>query len=188
MQVKRHWDTTSHSLGWQVSKGRYVLARIWKNVNHHTLLVGIWIGAATLENRLAVPQKFKQGVIWSTIVFLGTYSKERKKHMSTKIWPLKTYKRMIKAALFITAKRKEKWKYLSTDEKIPISPVQFSCSVVSDSATPWTAPCQAFLSIHQLPEFTQTHAHWVSDAIQPSHPLLSPSPTFNLCQHQGLFK
>ena len=29
---------------------------------------------------------------------------------------------------------------------------------------------------HQLPEFTQTHVHWVSDAIQPSHPLLSPSP------------
>ena len=41
---------------------------------------------------------------------------------------------------------------------------------------------------HQLPEFTQTHVHRVSDAIQPSHPLLSPSPTFNLCQHQGLFK
>ena len=42
---------------------------------------------------------------------------------------------------------------------------------------------------HQLPEFTQTHAHWVRDAIQPSHPLWSPSsPTFNLSQHQGLFK
>ena len=42
---------------------------------------------------------------------------------------------------------------------------------------------------HQLPEFTQTHVHWVGDAIQPSHPLLSPSPpTFNLSQHQGLFQ
>ena len=42
---------------------------------------------------------------------------------------------------------------------------------------------------HQLPEFTQTHAHWVSDAIQPSHPLSSPSPlAFNLSQHQGIFK
>ena len=41
---------------------------------------------------------------------------------------------------------------------------------------------------HQLPEFTQTHVHWVSDAIQPSHPLSSPSLTFNLSQHQGLFK
>ena len=42
---------------------------------------------------------------------------------------------------------------------------------------------------HQLPKFTQTHVHWVSDTIQPCHPLLSPSPpAFNLSQHQGLFK
>ena len=42
---------------------------------------------------------------------------------------------------------------------------------------------------HQLPEFTQTHVHLVGDAIQPSYPLSSPSPpTFNLFQHQGLFK
>ena len=40
----------------------------------------------------------------------------------------------------------------------------------------------------QLPQFTQTHVHWVSDAIQPSHPQSSPSPAFNLSQHQGLFK
>ena len=41
---------------------------------------------------------------------------------------------------------------------------------------------------HQLPEFTQTHVHRVHDAIQPFHPLSSPSPAFNLSQHQGLFK
>ena len=42
---------------------------------------------------------------------------------------------------------------------------------------------------HQFPEFTQTHVHWIGDAIQPSHPLSSPSPpAFNLSQHQGLFK
>ena len=42
---------------------------------------------------------------------------------------------------------------------------------------------------HQLPELTQTHVNRVSDAIQPFHPLLSPSPSaFNLRQHQGLFK
>ena len=41
----------------------------------------------------------------------------------------------------------------------------------------------------QLPELTQTHVHHVSDAIQPSHPLSSPSPpAFNFSQHQGLFK
>ena len=42
---------------------------------------------------------------------------------------------------------------------------------------------------HQLPEFTQTQVHRVSDAIQSSHPLLSPSPPApNPSQHQGLFK
>ena len=42
---------------------------------------------------------------------------------------------------------------------------------------------------HQLPEPTQTHVHWVGNAIQPSHPLSSPSPpALNLSQHQGLFK
>ena len=42
---------------------------------------------------------------------------------------------------------------------------------------------------HQLPEFTQTHLHRVSDDIQPLHPLSSPSlPAFNLSQHQGLYK
>ena len=41
---------------------------------------------------------------------------------------------------------------------------------------------------HHLPEFTQTHVHQVGDAIQPSHPLSSPSPSaLNLSQHQGLF-
>ena len=42
---------------------------------------------------------------------------------------------------------------------------------------------------HQLPEFTQTHVHWVGDAIQPSHPLSSSSsPALNLSQNQGLFR
>ena len=46
-----------------------------------------------------------------------------------------------------------------------------------------------FLVYHQFLELTQTHVHWVGDAIQPFHPLLSSSPpAFNLSQHQGLFK
>ena len=66
--------------------------------------------------------------------------------------------------------------------------IQFGRSVVSDSATPWTST--SGLPVHlQLPEFTQTHVHWVGDAIQPSHPLSSPSPlALNLSQHQGLFQ
>ena len=43
--------------------------------------------------------------------------------------------------------------------------------------------------LHYLPEFPQTHVHWVGVAIQPSHPLSSPSPpVFSLSQHQGLFQ
>ena len=41
---------------------------------------------------------------------------------------------------------------------------------------------------HQLPEFTQTYVHWVSDAIQPSYLLSFPSPAFSHSQHQGLFQ
>ena len=50
-------------------------------------------------------------------------------------------------------------------------------------------PPARLLCPSQLPERTQTHVHWVPDAIQPSHSLSSPSPpTFSLSQHQGLFQ
>ena len=46
-----------------------------------------------------------------------------------------------------------------------------------------------FPVLHHLLELAQTHVHWISDAIQPSHPLSYPSlPTFNLSQHQCLFQ
>ena len=79
--------------------------------------------------------------------------------------------------------------------------IQFSCSVVNWMQ--FSSVAQSCLTLcnpmdcntpglpvhHQLPEFTQTHVHRVSDAIQPSHPLLSPSPpAFNLSQHQGILK
>jgi len=52
--------------------------------------------------------------------------------------------------------------------------------------TPWTPGLPVH---HQLPELAQTHVHQISDAIQPSHPLSSPSPpALNLSQHQGLFQ
>ena len=70
-----------------------------------------------------------------------------------------------------------------------ISSVQFSCSVMSDSVTPWTVARQASLSIHQLPELAQNHVHPVDDPTQPPQPLSSPSPpAFNFSHHQGLFQ
>ena len=66
------------------------------------------------------------------------------------------------------------------------SSVTQSCPTLCDSMDSSTPG----LPVHyQLPEFTQTHVHWVCDAIQPSHPLSAPSPpALNLYQHQGLFK
>ena len=55
--------------------------------------------------------------------------------------------------------------------------------------TPWTATRQASLSITNSQSLLKLNVHWVDDAIQPSHPLSTPSPpTFSLSQHQGLFK
>ena len=67
-----------------------------------------------------------------------------------------------------------------------VSSVAQSCSALHNSMNRSTPGLPVH---HQLPEFTQTHVHRVSDAIQPSHPLSSASPfTYNLSQHQGLFK
>ena len=70
--------------------------------------------------------------------------------------------------------------------RIKFSSVAQSCPTLCN---PMDCSTPGFPVHHQLPELTQTHVHRVGDAIQSSHPLLSPSPpAFNLSQHQGLFK
>ena len=55
--------------------------------------------------------------------------------------------------------------------------------------TPMDCSTSGFPVLHHLPELAQTHVHCADDAIQPSHPLLPPSPpALNLSQHQGLFQ
>ena len=72
---------------------------------------------------------------------------------------------------------------------LQFSLVQFRHSVASMFCDPMDCSKPGFPVHHQLPELAQTHVHRVSDAMQSSHPLLSASPpTFNLSQHQGLFK
>ena len=66
-----------------------------------------------------------------------------------------------------------------------ISSVTQSCPIL---CKPMDCSMPGFPVHHQLPKLTQTHVHWAGDAIQPSHPLLSPSPALNLSQHQGLFQ
>ena len=69
---------------------------------------------------------------------------------------------------------------------IQFSSVTQSCPTLCD---PMNCSMPGLPIHHQLPESTQTHVHRVGDAIQPSHPLSSPSPpALNLSQHQGLFQ
>ena len=63
--------------------------------------------------------------------------------------------------------------------------VHHQCPTLCD---PMDCSTPGFPVLYHLPELAQTHIHWGGDAIQPSHPLLSPyPPAFNLSQHQGIF-
>ena len=76
--------------------------------------------------------------------------------------------------------------YFNDTFRVQFSSVAQSCLTLCD---PMDCSTPGFPVHQQLPEFAQTHVHWVNDAIQPSHPLSSPSPpAFNLSQHQGLFQ
>ena len=73
-----------------------------------------------------------------------------------------------------------------TTPSVQFSSVAQSCPTLCNPMKPSTPGLPV---CHQLPEFTQTHVHQVGDAIQPSHPLSSPSPPApNPSQHQGLFQ
>ena len=79
-----------------------------------------------------------------------------------------------------------------------ISRIQVLCQIVQFSSVtllcltlcyPLDCSMPGFPVHHQLPQLAQTHVHWVGDAMQPSHPLLSTSPpAFNLSQHQSIFQ
>ena len=85
----------------------------------------------------------------------------------------------------------ERFHYASSRKKksdycVQLSSVAESCLTLCD---PVECSMQGLPVHHKLLEFTQTHVHRVGDAIQPTHPLAFPfPPTFNLSQHQGLFK
>ena len=77
----------------------------------------------------------------------------------------------------------------ATSLHFQFSSVQFIPQLCPTLCNPMDYSTPGFPVHHQLPEIIQTQDHWVSDVIQPSHPLSSPFPsTFNLSQHWGLFK
>ena len=80
--------------------------------------------------------------------------------------------------------REYQWQSLKIENQF--SSITQSCPTLCDSMDCSTPDFPVY---HQFPELAQTHVHWVSDTIQPSHPLLSPSPpAFNLAQQQGPFQ
>ena len=86
----------------------------------------------------------------------------------------------------LMAESEEELKSLLMEVKVQFSSVTQSCPTLYD---PMNSSTPGLLVNHQFPEFTQTHVHRVSDAIQPSHPQSSPSPpALNLSQHQDLFQ
>ena len=87
---------------------------------------------------------------------------------------------------FLPSAEREFWKKDGCIYSVQFSSVAQSWLTLCN---PMDCSTPGFPVHHQLPELTQTHVHQVSDAIQPSHPLSSPSPpAFNISQHQSLFQ
>ena len=81
---------------------------------------------------------------------------------------------------------KYRWSDVSGLHSVQFSSVAQSCPTLCH---PMDCRTPGLPVHHRLSKFTHTHVHWVGHAIQPSHPLSSPSPpALNLSQHQGLFK
>ena len=109
-------------------------------------------------------------------------------------WCYQIYRIKVTQFLYTDSKQLEiigKWDYWNWINYSLFSSVQFS-SVTQLCPTPCDSMNHSMPGLpihHQLPESTQTHVHQVGDAIQPSHPLSSPTPpALNRSQHQGLFQ
>ena len=141
-------------------------------------------------------------VIHDPVLFLGYMSEK-----ASNIWTLRDKHKNVHSCDEYGSKKQEHSRYPLTREwlncgifqenkifynsKNEFSSIQFSsvtqsCPTICD---PMNCSTPGLPVHHQLLEFTQIHVHWVNDAIQPSHPLSSPSPpALNLSQHQGLFQ
>ena len=81
------------------------------------------------------------------------------------------------------------WSHHDPDSKTRQDQIRSVAQLCPTLCDPMNRSTPGLPVLHQLPEFTQTHVQWVSDAIQPSHPLLSPSPLApSPSQHQSLFQ
>ena len=103
-------------------------------------------------------------------------------------WKQLLYKYFSKFCFYESTVKEKKYSMslAKDDSSVPFSSVTQSCPTLCD---PMNCSTPGLPVHHQLPKFTQTHVHRVGDAIQPSHPLSSPSPpASNPSQHQSLFQ
>ena len=122
--------------------------------------------------------KKREYIYWGTslvVQWLRLHAANAGDRVQSLVWELDPSKPQLRVCLL----------QLKILHSVKFSSVAQSCLTLCD---PMDCSTPGFLVHHQLPELAQTHVHWVGDAIQPSHPLSSPSsPAFNLCQLQGLF-
>ena len=132
--------------------------------SQYTYEIRYWYNWLTIEKKAGVASY--HNVYTHTLVYIYTYTPRWAKYLSVK---------------------KENY----GDKRNHCRGIQFRAVTQSclTPLNPMVCSTPGFPVHQQLPELTQTHVHHVSDAVQPSHPLSSPSPpTFSLSQHQGLFQ
>ena len=120
------------------------------------------------------------------ILFMGLHS--RQEFLSFHEEELEVVQQLILVEAFTSWNKKKEvsWEICHCTFPDSVQSVAQSCLTLCDPVNRSTPGLPVH---HQLPEFTQTHVHRVSDAIQPSHPLASPSPPApNPSQHQSLFQ
>ena len=166
----------------------------------------LFYGFIVLHSRVVLYWKLHNLVVWSK----GSGVRARVKTQDLSLSKFLALSRLFnfpvtwfpRLKMWTTVPTSERWEHCRTGSKISTSvsifitrintvPVQFS-SVAQSCPTLCDLLDRTMPGLpvhHQLPEFTQNHVHWVSDAIQPSCPLSSPSPpALNLSQHQGLLQ
>ena len=125
---------------------------------------------------------------WIGLIFFSTESySQKKRNLNDRTWDLRKMINTVHPFIFYMMKLN----HIQSMIYILLSNLFSSVQPLSHVwlCNPMDCSTSGLPVHHQLPELTQTHVHWVGDTIQLSHPLLSPSPlTFNLFQHQGLFK
>ena len=160
-----HLTTVAESVCWLI-----LSSQIYSNTLTFYIRIPHWILALFISGMMVITRVHS----WTSFIPCGWFDHFSGLELSLKVEQISLFKTKLSC--------------YSLENLLNIT-VQFSHSVVSNYLWPMDCSTPGYPVHHQLLEFAQTHVHQVSDAIQPSHSLSSPSlPAFNLSQQQGVFK